>query len=401
MMNETVKLHDVQPSDCDVWVLAGQSNMEGCALLAEALAPDPRVMAFTSAGIWTLAEEPLHRHWESYTPVHQALMRPGLPVEKRDWTDAALAAEAARTRTQGAGLGLAFGRAMADATGRPVGLIPAAHGGTTLEQWSPEGKVKGTASLYGAMLDRIHRAGGRLRGILWYQGESDAGCPELAASYEERLADWIAAVRADLQMPQLPVIVVQLARRAMGSLNTPEQDAGWDTVRGVQASIPDKIPMTALVGTLDLGLVDTVHLDTAAQIRLGRRLATVARRLDSLPGKDCSPRIRQVETVSNPIFGLGGLRIRCSGVTGAWQPQHHMAGFGIYRADGAAHPDCWVIDASRDPEEGSVIRLILNAPPDASAWLGYGRGADPHCNVTDEADLPLPADLLPCATVSR
>lgn len=111
----------------DVWVLAGQSNGEGCALLAGALPPDPRVLAFTSAGAWTGAEEPLHRHWESFTPVHQALLRPGLPVEKRDWTDAALAEEASQTRKQGAGLGLAFGRAMADATGRPVGLIPAAH----------------------------------------------------------------------------------------------------------------------------------------------------------------------------------------------------------------------------------------------------------------------------------
>jgi hypothetical protein len=392
----SIKLHDIRQSDCDVWVLAGQSNMEGAAMLAGALSPDPRVRVFTSAGIWTVAEEPLHRHWESYTPVHQALMRPGLPAEKRSWHDAVLAEEADRTRTQGAGLGLAFGLAMVEATGRPVGLIPAAHGGTTLAQWSPDGKAQGTASLYGAMLDRIHHAGGRLRGILWYQGESDAGCPETAANYGKRLADWIRAVRADLQMPQLPVIVVQLARRAMGSLNTPEQDAGWDTVRGVQARLPDTIPLTATVGALDLGLVDTVHLDTVAQIRLGRRLATVALRLESFPGQACSPRIGQVELVANPIFGLGGLRLRCSGVTGAWQPQHHMAGFGIYRADGTVHPDCWVIDASRDPEEESAIRLILNAPPEGSAWLGFGRGADPYCNVIDEADLPLLADLVPC-----
>jgi sialate O-acetylesterase len=380
----------------DVWVLAGQSNGEGCALLAGALAPDPRVLAFTSAGAWAVAEEPLHRHWESFTPVHQALLRPGLPVEKRDWTDTALAEEASRTRNQGAGLGLAFGRAMADATGRPVGLIPAAHGGTTLAQWSPDGKAQGPATLYGSMLERIHHAGGRLRGILWYQGEADAVMPESAASYGDRMATWIEAVRADLQIPELPVMVVQLARRALRTLNTPAVEEGWLAVRDAQAGLPGRIPFTATVGSLDLGLVDTVHLDTASQIRLGRRLATVALRVESLPGLACSPRMRRVETVPSQISGLGGLRIHCSGVFGALQPQHRMAGFSIHRADGSASPDCWVIEASRDPEEASAIQLVLNRQAEATDWIGYGRGADTYCNITDESDLPLLAGLLPC-----
>ncbi|MCL4218335.1 MAG: hypothetical protein KJ052_15210, partial [Candidatus Hydrogenedentes bacterium] len=39
--------------------------------------------------------------------------------------------------TKGAGLGLPFAKAVAEATGRPIGLVPCAHGGTSMTQWSP------------------------------------------------------------------------------------------------------------------------------------------------------------------------------------------------------------------------------------------------------------------------
>src|SRR5690606_13817201 len=114
------------PDHLDVWALAGQSNMQGCGLLAGALSPDARVWNFSSAGRWEIAEEPLHRLWESCTPVQQKLLREGLGVltiAKRNESDEEMAALEAQTRQTGAGLGIAFGKAMADATGKPVGLI--------------------------------------------------------------------------------------------------------------------------------------------------------------------------------------------------------------------------------------------------------------------------------------
>ncbi len=47
----------------DVWLLIGQSNMQGYGLLREATPPDPRVFNFSSAGTWETAQEPLHRLW--------------------------------------------------------------------------------------------------------------------------------------------------------------------------------------------------------------------------------------------------------------------------------------------------------------------------------------------------
>lgn len=41
-----------------------------------------------------------------------------------------------------------------------------------------------------------------MRGMIWHQGESDAGLP--AGEYEKRLTAFIGRVRADLEVPDLP-----------------------------------------------------------------------------------------------------------------------------------------------------------------------------------------------------
>ena len=73
-----IPLNNTAPNDFDVWVLAGQSNMEGCGWLEGALQPDERVSVFSSAGAWGVAQDPLHWFWESITPVHQELRRAGM-----------------------------------------------------------------------------------------------------------------------------------------------------------------------------------------------------------------------------------------------------------------------------------------------------------------------------------
>src|ERR1700761_92616 len=149
---------NAEGGDMDVWVLAGQSNMQGFGLLGEAAAapPDPRVQSLSSAGIWEAAIDPLQRLWESYTPVHQALHRTALPAEDQRLSDAELGQREREQSRVGAGLGVAFGTRWADLTGASVGLVPAAHGGTSLEQWE-RGRdgldPTSPLSFYGAMLD--------------------------------------------------------------------------------------------------------------------------------------------------------------------------------------------------------------------------------------------------------
>ncbi len=375
-------------SDLDVWVLAGQSNMQGRAWLHGALSPDPRVWSFTSAGVWEQASEPLHRLWESFTPVHQDIMRPDLPPELLGKTDAELAALEARTEKRGAGLGIAFGAAMADALGRPIGLVPAAHGGTSLEHWNESEKSRGGRSLYGAMLERIRRAGGRLRGVLWYQGESDAESTADAGSYAQRFDRWIAALRRDTGAPGLPVIVVQIGRVLLGE-GTGDQFPGWDTVREALATLPERTPDTAVTTAVDLSLDDTIHISTEGLIRLGRRLARLALRFSGRTDVSAGPRVKRIERWITPEGGRNGLRVLFDGVTGGWTRTDGIDGFQMHgEARGAAAPMVINARVDRDAADDSVV-LVLDREPADGERLSYGQGTDPRCDLVDRADMPL------------
>ena len=54
----------------DLWVLAGQSNMEGMGELVDVQQPDPLVHSFDLADNWVVAEEPLHTLVSAADRVH-------------------------------------------------------------------------------------------------------------------------------------------------------------------------------------------------------------------------------------------------------------------------------------------------------------------------------------------
>src|SRR5207248_2230420 len=129
----------------DLWVLAGQSNMEGVGDLIDVQQPDPMVHSFDLADHWGIAEEPLHTLVSAVDRVHWRNNDQGEPER---WTGTRLQ-RYIEERRKGAGLGLPFAVEMFKRTGIPVGLIPCAHGGTSMEQWSPSLKDREGDSLYG------------------------------------------------------------------------------------------------------------------------------------------------------------------------------------------------------------------------------------------------------------
>lgn len=111
----------------DVWILGGQSNMQGCGLLKDAASPDPRVRAFYMNDEWDMAVDPVHHLCDAIDPVHGGRM------------------DGKRTKpatVTGVGPGIAFGLEMLRRTGVPQGLIACAHGGTSMSQWDPALKKK-------------------------------------------------------------------------------------------------------------------------------------------------------------------------------------------------------------------------------------------------------------------
>ena len=108
------------------------------------------------------------------------------------------------------GLGRSFAKAVVAARlgGPAVGLIPAAFGGSALNEWKP-GAVHYVEAVRRA---KAAMQNGKLRGILWHQGEADSGDAALVSSYVERFSVMIRQLRADLGAGDVPVVVGEVGR---------------------------------------------------------------------------------------------------------------------------------------------------------------------------------------------
>jgi sialate O-acetylesterase len=349
----------------DLWVLAGQSNMEGVGDLRDLEPPHDLVHSFTMQYQWVVAEEPLHRRPDAVASVHW-IRNQGKPEK----LSGERLAQYIANRRKGAGLGLPFAAEMVRRTGIPVGLLPCAHGGTSMDQWDPALKERGDDSLYGAMLNRVRAAGGRIQGVLWYQGESDAN-PKAAAAFAGKFERLVAALRQDFGQPGLPFYYVQIGRHISMS-NVDE----WNAVQEMQRQAEQTIPGVAMAAAVDFELDDGIHVGVADLKRLGKRLAHLA------TGGQRGPR------PGTAVFRDGILHVTFTAVNGALRAPGRVLGFSLHNAKGEYLP--LIYKARVDPADGSAVLLYIQGKIPEGAALHYGRGKDPVCNVRDAADMALP-----------
>lgn len=226
---EPAKLPDKQ--DLLVFLLIGQSNMAGRGKPLEQVdrTAHPRVLVLNKERAWQGAVDPLH--WDKPT-------------------------------VAGVGLGLTFGKTVAEALPeRTIGLVPAAFGGSAISEWAADAKH------YKNAIERAKAAltAGTLAGILWHQGESDAK-PELAKVYRAKLDDLVKRLRADLTAPNVPFIAGTLAENQKS-----ESDIVINTAL---RSLPNRITRAGCVETHGLTMsADKVHFDAASYRILGGRYA--------------------------------------------------------------------------------------------------------------------------------
>jgi sialate O-acetylesterase len=244
-----------------------------------------------------------------------------------------------------------------------------------MAQWSPEKRDEGGASLYGALLARVKSVGGRIAGILWYQGESDAN-PDDAANYHRNMLELVQELRQDIGQFDLPFYYVQIGRVVMENVEEPAWDPkGWNLLREAQRTLLGKLPHSAMVSAIDLELDDLIHIGTNGLKRLGQRLADVA---DGL----ASP-ILQTVTLEEE-----GRRIRIAfqQVRGDLQAQGRPTGFSLRSSQGTAFP---IIYKQTLEENCVLLHLTTVVPSNSELW--YGWGLNPYCNITDGADAAIPA----------
>ncbi|MCP8899699.1 sialate O-acetylesterase [Gilvimarinus xylanilyticus] len=108
-----------------------------------------------------------------------------------------------------------------------------------------------------------------LKGVIWYQGESNAGKPE---EYTTLLPAMIRQWRHEFGQPELPFIYAQLP--GFGEpVDDPVQD-GWANMRQAQTKVLSE-PNTAMAVTIDLGEWNDIHPLNKKPV--GERLALLAR----------------------------------------------------------------------------------------------------------------------------
>jgi sialate O-acetylesterase len=359
----------------DVWVLAGQSNMEGVGDISGAAKPHPLIRAFSMRREWRQATDPLHVLAESPDICHNG----GTQISPEE-------AEKRRKLTvKGVGTGIFFAREMLKRSNVPQGLIAVAHGGTSMEQWSPERKKLQGESLYWSMLESVRMTGQSVSGVLWYQGESD-GWDAMAPLYTGRMQKLVAASRRDLGQAKLPWIIVQLARFFSGEPNFPY----WNSIQEQQRLLPAKIKNFETVPAIDLPMDDFIHVGSAGFATLGQRMARVADRMVYGNKKEKRPPqlrkiVHRVTKQKPPVYVSHTIEVVYDNVEGELRSTGEADGFALVRPDGKVLPTIY-----KTVLAGNKVVLHAQGGVPKDARLSYGHGYYPHCNITDERGFVLP-----------
>jgi sialate O-acetylesterase len=344
----------------DIWLLAGQSNMEGVGDLIDVEKPSDKVNSFNQSDEWVAAKEPLHELPSATDRVH---WRKNAAGELERLTGEALEKFRAG-RKKGAGLGLPFAIEYEKRTGVPVGLFPCAHGGTSMDQWSPELKDKVGDSLYGATIRRAALVG-KIKGILWYQGESDAN-PKASAVFQDKFEKLVAAFRADLGQPDLAFHYLQIGRHVNATNIAP-----WNQVQELQRLSESRLGNSVMFSTVDSDLDDGIHVSTVDHKRLGRAMAAVA------AGKaKKGPHLDSI-TVEGQI-----VRVKFNDVNGKLVSAGRVSGFTAHTAQGDTLPLIY-----KTTLDGNSVLLHIQGKIPDGLLIGYGQGKDPYANLRDELGL--------------
>ncbi len=227
-----------------LYLLIGQSNMAGRGVVEDQdKVPHPRVLKLTKENTWAPGIDPLH------------FDKPAIA---------------------GVGLGSSFGRAMAEANADvTIGLVPCAVGGTPLSRWQKGG------DLYQQAVERAKAAmkEGTLKGVLWHQGESDAGSESTAQTYGKRLAAMIGDLRNELDAKEAPFVAGKLGE-FLARTTKDGKPSYWPLVNEQLEGLPKLVAGAAVVSSAELKHKgDGVHFDSASLRELGRRYAKAMQEL--------------------------------------------------------------------------------------------------------------------------
>ncbi len=248
-----------------VYLLAGQSNMDGRGNVADLTAEQGKPLA--GARIFYRNPPSTSDGWKPLGPGYS--VAPGYKGALPSLTF---------------GPEITFGRTtLAAAPARELALIKGAVGGTNLRaDWSPglHGQPETQGLRYRDFLETVAQGLEALRqegtpfvvrGIVWHQGEADSA--STTEVYQQQLTEFIARIRQDVGQPALPFVIGEVY-----------DNGNRDTVRAAQRAVAASVPRVAFASSEGLATFDMgTHFDAASQLLLGERLAAAMAKLLGTP----------------------------------------------------------------------------------------------------------------------
>jgi len=155
---------------------------------------------------------------------------------------------------------IAFAKTLKKELGYPIGLIPTAVGGSPIKDWVPSGH------LFKNMKVLMQKACSNVKGILWYQGESDVG-RTLRHKYKEQFKKFSKGIRALTNQLDLPILTIQL-NRLHGLESEP---GGWDAIREYQRQLSHEIKNVFVISIFESILSDGIHNGSNGNILIAQR----------------------------------------------------------------------------------------------------------------------------------
>ncbi len=241
--------------------------------------------------------------------------------------------------------------------------------------WHPDPVSYAPAGLFNGMIAPMLPY--TIRGVLWYQGETDSG-RERAALYERLFPALISDWRARWGEGDFPFLFAQIS----SFTSTPEES--WGTIREAQRRAL-RVAGTAMAVTLDVGEADNVH--PADKQTVGARLALGARAVAyGEPVEWSGPLFREA------VPDGAGLRVYFTHAAGL--KPGPVLGFELAGADRRFRPATATVEAEtvlvRADGMGApeyVRYAWANAPVEADFRNGAGL---PASTFTSERRIPAP-----------
>jgi sialate O-acetylesterase len=297
-----------------------------------------------------------------------------------------------KTAAQFSAVGYYFGRDLHRALGVPIGLVNRSVGGTSARLWVPWDAVEAEAALKpfraaiqkGTTAARKGKAAGgpgrlydslirpliplAIRGVIWYQGESDAGQPdEYAVLFPTLIRSW----RKAWGQGEFPFLYVQLAPNGRAPVKPAPDSDGWPRIREVQLRTLS-VPQTGMAVIID----GDVGIHPLKKHLPGGRLALAARALAYdekvlYSGPTLKKQTIEGERVKLTFANVGG---------GLTFTGTKLKGFEVVGGDGK-------VAAAEALVDGDTV-VVWSQEVAKPVGVRYGWATNPGCNLANKEGLP-------------